>query len=238
MTGTPAPQTTTVLDSLVHEHLPMARHFALQFRGRGVELEELEQVASLALVKAAHGFDQERGAFAPYAAATIRGDIKKFFRDHAWSVRPPRRVQELQAAITAAIDANAGRHDVDELASDLNVEPADVVEALSARGCFRSESTDRQAGTSGLTIGETLPCPDEDLDLVDEWVTFCRLSRDLTEDERELLRMRFVEDLTQQEIADRLSVSQMQVSRRLRKVLDDMRRRAHVHEGEQPPEAA
>jgi RNA polymerase sigma-B factor len=126
------------MESLVHEHLPMARHLALHFRGRGVELEELEQVANLALVKAAHGFDSERGAFAPYAAATIRGDIKKFFRDHAWSVRPPRRIQELQAAITAANDTDSASHDVDALANDLDVEPEDVVEALSARGCFRS----------------------------------------------------------------------------------------------------
>ena len=226
MTGPPERQLTSALDSLVHEHLQLARHLALQFRGRGVELEDLEQVANLALVKAAHGFDQERGAFAAYAAATIRGDIKKFFRDHAWSVRPPRRVQELQAAIAAATDANAGPREVSELASDLDVEPEDVVEALSARGCFRSESTDRLVGTTGLTIGETLVCTDDDLELVDEWVTFCRLSRELTRDERELLRMRFVEDLTQQEIASRLGISQMQVSRRLRKVLDEMRLRA------------
>ncbi len=167
----------TSFDELVLEHLPLARHHALQYRGRGVELEELVQVANLALVKAAHGFDADRGAFAPYAAATIRGDIKKYFRDHAWSVRPPRRVQELQAAITAATDVDAGHHDIDELASDLDVDPEDVVEALSARGCFRSESTDREVGTSGLTIGETLACTDADLELVEEWVTFCRLSR-------------------------------------------------------------
>ena len=237
MTGPPESQPTATLDSLVHEHLQLARHLALQFRGRGVELEELVQVANLALVKAAHGFDQERGAFAAYAAATIRGDIKKFFRDHAWSVRPPRRVQELQAAITAATDANVGHRDVSELASDLDVEPEDVVEALTARGCFRSESTDRQAGTTGLTIGETLVCTDDALELVDEWVTFCRLSRELTRDERELLRMRYVDDLTQQEIASRLGISQMQVSRRLRKVLDEMRRRAAGGSGI-PAEAA
>ena len=131
-----------------------------------------------------------------------------------------------------------GHHDVNELASDLDVDPEDVVEALSARGCFRSESTDREVGTSGLTIGETLACTDADLELVDEWVTFCRLSRRLTREERELLRMRYVDDLTQQEIADQLGVSQMQVSRRLRKVLDAMRRQASIHDHEEPPEAA
>jgi RNA polymerase sigma-B factor len=204
----------------------MARHLALRFRGRGVELEELEQVANLALVKAAHGFDSSRGDFAPYAAATIRGDIKKFFRDHAWSVRPPRRIQELQAAITAATDGDTAPQDVDDLADDLDVDPEDVVEALSARGCFRSESTDRPVGESGLTIGDTLPCTDDDLELVDEWVTFSRLCQELSADERALLRMRFVEDLTQQQIADRLGISQMQVSRRLRAVLDGMRQSA------------
>lgn len=228
----------TAFDQLIHEHLPLARHHALQYRGRGVELEELVQVANLALVKAACGFDADRGAFAPYAAATIRGDIKKYFRDHAWSVRPPRRVQELQAAITAATAAEVGRPDVAELAHDLDVGPEDVVEALSARGCFQSESTDRPMGASGLTIGETLGCRDVDLDLVDEWVSFTRLCRQLTRAERELLSMRFVEDLTQQEIADRLGISQMQVSRRLRAVLDELRHRAEDDEDEVPPEAA
>jgi RNA polymerase sigma-B factor len=202
-----------------------------------VELEELEQVANLALVKAAHGFDAGRGAFAPYAAATIRGDIKKFFRDHAWSVRPPRRIQELQAAITAATDATSNPQDVDALADDLDVEPEDVAEALSARGCFQSESTDRLVGDSGLTIGDTLPCTDTDLELVDEWVTFCRLCGELSPDERALLRMRFVEDLTQQQIADRLGISQMQVSRRLRAVLEGMRKSAGA-EHDLPTKAA
>ncbi len=237
MSAVPFLSPTSTMESLVHEHLPMARHLALHFRGRGVELEELEQVANLALVKAAHGFDSERGAFAPYAAATIRGDIKKFFRDHAWSVRPPRRIQELQAAITAATDPDSAARDVDDLASELDVEPEDVVEALSARGCFRSESTDRPVGDSGLTIGDTLPCTDTDLELVDEWVTFCRLCRELSADERDLLRMRFVEDLTQQQIADRLGISQMQVSRRLRAVLDGMRQSA-ADEHELPTRAA
>jgi RNA polymerase sigma-B factor len=237
MSAVPSLNPTTTMESLVHEHLPMARHLALRFRGRGVELEELEQVASLALVKAAHGFDSGRGAFAPYAAATIRGDIKKFFRDHAWSVRPPRRIQELQAAITAATHATSTPQDVDDLADDLDVEPEDVVEALSARGCFQSESTDRPVGDSGLTIGDTLPCTETDLELVDEWVTFCRLCRELSPDERDLLRMRFVEDLTQKQIADRLGISQMQVSRRLRALLDGMRRRA-TSEHDMPTRAA
>ena len=230
------PMFASDFEELVHEHLPLARHHAVQYRGRGVELEELVQVANLALVKAAHGFDADRGAFAPYAAATIRGDIKKFFRDHAWSVRPPRRVQELQAAITAATPADV-RPDVEGLAHKLDVDTEDIVEALSARGCFRSESTDRPLGASGLTIGETLAGRDADFDLVDEWVSFCRLCRELTETERELLSMRFVEDLTQQEIADRLGISQMQVSRRLRAVLDALRGRVE-DEDAVPPEAA
>lgn len=235
--STPSPlRPTTDLDSLVHEHLTLARRVAAEFSHRGVELEELVQVANLALVKAAHGFDAERGAFAPYAAATIRGDIKKFFRDHAWSVRPPRRVQELQAAITAAT-GGAGPMDVDALASELGVKPADVVEALAARGCFRSESTDRETGPSGLTIADTLATTDPDLELVDEWVTFGRLCRELTPAERELLQMRFVEDLTQQDIADRLGISQMQVSRRLRTLLDALRRRVEDDQ-DQPTQAA
>jgi RNA polymerase sigma-B factor len=228
MTTVPDTARASAQESLVLEHLSLARRLARQFRDRGVELEELEQVACLALVKAARGFDRERGSFAPYAAATIRGDIKKFFRDHAWSVRPPRRLQELQAAITAATDGAEGPPDIDELANDLDVESDDVVEALTARGCFRSESTDRPTGPSGATLGETLPSIDEDLGQVDEWVTFCGLSRQLAPADRTLLRMRYVDDRTQQDIADRLGISQMQVSRRLRRVLDDLRAKAGV----------
>ena len=216
----------TTTDSLVAEHLGLARHLALRYTGRGVETDDLVQVANLALVKAARGYDAAQGAFAPYAAATIRGDIKKYFRDQAWMVRPPRRVQELQASITSVRDEAPASLDDDDLAEALDVDAEEVTEALAARGCFSAESTDRPIGSSGRTLGEMVPVSDPRFDQVDEWVTFCRLCGELSSDERELLYMRFVQDRTQQQIADRLDISQMQVSRRLRRLFDSLRARA------------
>lgn len=217
---------TPVIDDLVASHLPLAAHLARRYAGRGVELDDLEQVANLALVKAARGYDDEQGSFAPFASATIRGELKKYFRDYAWSVRPPRRLQELQAAVTAATAAHPGDVDIDAVAQELGVEPADVREALAVNGCFSADSLDRPLQLGGATVGETLEVRDRDLDLADERVTFSGLCHDLADDERSLLRMRFVEECTQQQIADRLGISQMQVSRRLRTLLDGLRGQA------------
>ena len=216
-----------VLEALVCDHLPMARDLAFRFRGRGVELEDLEQVASLALVKAAHGYDAERGPFPPYAAATVRGELKKYFRDHAWSIRPPRRLQDLQAAIAAAMDDQPDVVAIADLAHSLSVEPELVLEAIVARGCFAPDSTDRVlSGQSEVTLGETLRVADLGLELIDDWITFCRMFRALSPDERQLLTLRFVDDLTQQEVATHLGISQMHVSRRLSRLLGDLREKA------------
>lgn len=124
----------TATDSLVAEHLGLARHLAMRYTGRGVEVEDLVQVANLALVKAARGYDATQGACAPDAAATIRGDIKRYFRDQAWMIRPPRRVQELQASLTSVRDAAPESLGVDDLAEALDVDAEEVTEALAARG--------------------------------------------------------------------------------------------------------
>lgn len=226
MTRTPeSPE--QMLDALVCDHLPLARDLAFRFRGRGVELEDLEQVASLALVKAARGYDAVRGPFPPYAAATVRGELKKYFRDHAWSIRPPRRLQDLQAAIAAALDDQPDGVAVADLARSLSVEPELVLEAIIARGCFAIDSTDRVvSGQGAVTLGETLRVADVGFELIDDWITFCRLFRALSPDERELLRLRFVDDLAQQEIAAHLGISQMHVSRRLSRLLHELRERA------------
>ncbi|TXL60939.1 sigma-70 family RNA polymerase sigma factor [Aeromicrobium terrae] len=222
-----SPPTTQDADDLVVEHLDLARRLALRYARRGVETDDLVQVANLALVKAARNYDAGTGDFAPYAAATIRGHLKRHFRDHAWMVRPPRRVQELQAAITAEA-AQPGQADVGELAESFDVAPEAVTEALAARGCFACESLDRPVGADGPSLGERLGDGDPGYDAIDESVTLRGLLEDCSCDEKDLLHMRFVEECTQQEIADRLGISQMQVSRRLRRLLDTMRERADV----------
>lgn len=218
---TSAEQHTLVLD-----HLSLATRLARRFRGRGVDLDDLEQVARLGLVKAAAGFDADRGAFAAFATATISGELKKHFRDRAWVVRPPRRLQDLQARISAEQATDVSSGDVASLASRLGVDEHEVTEAAAARGCFTPDSLD-----SALDVGQERGALDERLELVDEWVTFCHLCEDLGHDDRELLQWRFVDDLTQQQIADRLGISQMQVSRRLSSLLQRLRDAAgELHE--------
>ncbi len=205
-------------EHLVLDHLALASRLARTYRGRGVEADDLEQVARLALVKAADGYDAERGSFAPFAAATIRGELKRHFRDKAWGVRPPRRLQELQARIHAEHSGEITAGNVERIAGELGADVHDVREAAAARGCYSPASIDA-AQEAGHDMGRT----DERFDRVDEWVTFTGLCKDLTDDERQLLVWRFVDERTQQEIADLVGISQMQVSRRLKQLLDRLR---------------
>lgn len=202
--------------SLVEDHLSLAEHLARVYRGRGVEDDDLLQVARLALVKAATRFDPDRGAFAPYAASTIRGEIKRYFRDHAWSVRPPRRLQELQARIAAESAVGAAwTEDPERIAVQLGVDVADVREALAAGSCFTADAL--QDGTGATARA------DDGFDRVDAWLTVRSLRTTLSDDDRRLLAWRFVDELPQREIATRLGISQMQVSRRLSALLSRLR---------------
>lgn len=203
--------------SLIEDHLPLAAHLARTYRGRGVEDDDLLQVARLALVKAAERFDADRGAFAPYAASTIRGEIKRYFRDHAWSVRPPRRLQELQARIGAETAVGGSWTERPEaIAAQLGETVADVREALAAGGCFTTDTLDDGMGAAGLA--------EDGYARVDAWLTVRSLRTALTDDDRRLLAWRFVDELPQREIATRLGISQMQVSRRLSSLLSRLRR--------------
>lgn len=216
---------------LIVDHLPLAARLARGYRGRGVDADDLEQVARLALVKAAAGFDEGRGAFAAFATATIRGELKRHFRDRAWGVRPPRRLQELQARLGAEHDGtDITTAQIAELAERLDVPAADLTEAVAARGCYAPDSIDA-ASDAGHEMGGT----DARLDMVEDWVTFTVLCRDLSRPDRQLLQWRFVEDLTQQEIAQHLDISQMQVSRRITALLARLRTAA---EGTATPAAA
>lgn len=216
---------------LILDHLSFAARLARGYRGRGVDADDLEQVAYLALVKAAAGFDEDRGAFAAFATATIRGELKRHFRDRAWGVRPPRRVQELQARLSAEHDGtDITTAQVARLSERLGVPARDLTEAVAARGCYAPDSIDA-AADAGHEMGGT----DARLDLVDDWVTFTHLCRDLSRQDRQLLQWRFVDDLTQQEIANQLGISQMQVSRRIAALLARLRTAA---EGTASPAAA
>lgn len=204
-------------EDLVLDHLGLASALARRFSGRGVDMDDLEQVARLALVKAARRYDPAQGPFPPFATATIQGELKRHFRDRAWMVRPPRRLQEIQALIAAEQLPEITGANVVELAERLGVEPQELKDAAAARGCFHPDSVDDLRGRRELSRN------DDNLDLVVEWTAVSGPLRDLDRPARQLLQWRFVDGLTQQVIADRLGISQMQVSRRLSKVLDTLR---------------
>lgn len=221
-------------DEVVRRHLGLARQLASRYSGRGIDREDLIQVANYALVKAIRGFHHDRGEFVPFASVTILGELKKYFRDHGWGVRPPRRIQQLQADIAKAserrLQADAHAPNATEIADELGADVADITEAMAAKGCFSPTSLDQPAGASRQPLGEMLRMQETAYEFIDDWVTVGPLCRALPDDERELIRLRFVEDKTQQEIADLIGISQMQVSRRLAKVLDGLRAKAGLAE--------
>lgn len=214
---------------IVRLHLPLATALAHRYLDRGADRDDLVQVASLALVKAMRGFDPDKGAFPAFATATILGEIKRHFRDACWTVKLPRRLQELQVDITRASAEYWQQHSSaptsDQLAATLGVDAGEVREARAASGCFTASSLDLP-----MTAGSTLSFGDLVVDEsgdeyahVDDVTTVGSALGGLDASQRELLQLRFYEHLTQQQIADRTGVSQMQVSRRLKRLLAELR---------------
>ena len=221
---------TVADEELACSYLPLARALAGRFAGKGVELDDLVQVANLALVKAVRRYDPEQGAFAPFASATISGELKKHLRDHCWMVKPPRSIQELQGRIMKVVDSVAqedrGQPHVASLAAAVDVSVGEAREAMKARACFSPASLDRPSPVTGRSLGESLSDDDGAFEEIEGHLALVQICSDLTPAERQLIRLRYYENKSQREIARELGVSQMQVSRRLRRLLDDLRARA------------
>ena len=218
-----------LLDQIVELNLCVARSLAHRYRARGVDVEDLEQVAYLALVKAAHRFDPDAGHdFLSYAVPTIRGEVRRHFRDVGWTVRPPRRIQELQGRVADVQMDLAGRlgrsPTAGELAAELDVERSEVEESLAAEGCFVPASLDRPVGESGgTTVGDLLEGTDSGHPSAEARIALGPVVRRLSERDRKILRLRFFDDLTQREIGAEIGVTQMQVSRVLSRIFDELR---------------
>jgi RNA polymerase sigma-B factor len=218
-------------DELIERFLPLARKLARRYVQSSEPYEDLVQVASLGLVKAVERFDPDRGfAFSSFAVPTIVGELKRYFRDTAWALHVDRGAQERARKISDAqqkLSSRTGRMPtVDELAQYLEISQEDVLDGLQTAEAYGAVSLDAPLAseddeeTSRLdAIGEE----DERLELVDQHATIFAAARHLPSREREILYLRFGEDLTQSEIADRVGVSQMQVSRLLRRSLQRLR---------------
>jgi len=213
-------------NALVCRFLPLARSLARRYARAGEPLEDLEQVAAIGLVHAADRFDPARGcAFSTFAVPTILGELRRHFRDHAWVAHVPRRVQERTAAVRVATDdllAETGHQPtVGQLAERLGCAEAEVVDALAARASSERIPLDAREsdGDGTLTLADRIGGEDEHYELVEDREALRSVLPLLTDHERELIVLRYVDDLSQVEIARRLGVSQMQVSRHLRAAL-------------------
>lgn len=218
-----------LLEQVIVLHLDLAHSEAARYRSRGIPLDDLRQVAALALTKAARGYDVTTGhEFLAYAIPTIRGELRKHFRDHGWMIRPPRRVQELQARINVAdgeLSARLGRSPTPrEIARHLDEDLDSVTEALASDGCFLPTSLDHPTGSDGgSTLGDLLTGSDTDQHACEARLLLGPAISNLGRRDRHILLMRFFEGLTQREIAERIGVTQMQVSRLLTRILGQLR---------------
>ncbi len=223
--------------ALVDRFMPLARSLARRYESSGEPLEDLVQVASLALVKAIDRFDSSRGhAFTSFAVPTIVGELKRHFRDRTWSVRPPRELQELimrmdRASIRLAQELDRGPT-VAELAAATGSDEEHILEALQARsgrGTLSLHAT-QSSEPDAATLEDSLGADDDGFRAAESRALLDGLCVGLPARSREVLRMRFEEDLTQAEIGQRLGVSQMQVSRIIRQTIAHLHSVAEHHE--------
>ena len=214
-------------DQLVMNHLNLVRFLASKFKNRGEPVEDLVQVGTIGLIKAIDRFDPERGLeFTTYATPTIMGEIKRHFRDKGWSVRVPRRLQELSSKVNQATDelTNQLQHtpSVEEIAEHLGTSVEEVLEAMESSSAYSSvplEGGGSSDDEEAPSIIDHYATEDADLAASDDRIVLEQAIADFSPREQEVIRMRFVDGLTQVEIAERLGVSQVQVSRLLRRTL-------------------
>jgi RNA polymerase sigma-B factor len=216
-------------EELIERFLPLARSVARRYDRSSEPLEDLVQIASMALVKAVDRYEPSRGhAFSTYAVPTISGEIKRHFRDRGWSVRPPRDLQELTLRIEAAMTALSANNDrtatVAELAETLDLPEEAVLEGLQARGARGALSLQGTVGgAADRTLEQTLGCSDPGYAQAEARVLVGGLLANLPPRTRYILRLRFEEDLTQSEIGALVGVSQMQISRITRAAIEQIR---------------
>jgi RNA polymerase sigma-B factor len=219
-------------DAVVERFLPLARQLAARYQRPEEPFDDVYQVACFALLKAVDRFDLDRGvAFSSYAVPTITGEIKRHFRDRAWSVRVPRDLQDLALRVERVIGdltRDLGRQpSIDEVAEVTDTDPEDVLEAMQASNAHRATSLDmpRAGGDDepGATLGDTVPVVEDGYGRAEQRAMLDNLMRSLTAREREVVWLRFEHDLTQAAIGERIGVSQMQVSRVLRQAVAKLR---------------
>lgn len=216
-------------DQLVTSHLNLVRFLAYKFKNRGEPVDDLIQVGTIGLIKAIDRFDIDRGLeFTTYATPTILGEIKRHFRDKGWSVRVPRRLQELSAKVNQAIDALTQEYqrspNLEEIATYLEVSVDEVLEAMESGEAYSSVplETDNSSDDDVPSVIDRYGEEDKRLVTSDDRIVLNNVLEGFTPKEQEVIRLRFLDGLTQIEIAEQMGISQVQVSRLLRRTLKRM----------------
>lgn len=224
-------------EELVRRHMPYARSLALRYSGAAEPLDDLVQVANLGLLGAVDRFDPDRGIpFIAFAAPTILGELKRYFRDRAWTVRVPRalhdRIAEVEQAITSLTIEKQRSPSVAEIAAELEMEELTVLEVMEANRNRRPLSLDRPMtgddDEDSSAPSQWVGVEDESYELVEDRAVLSEILPELGERERRVLKLRFGDELTQSQIAAEIGCSQMHVSRILRRTLDEIRRRTET----------
>ena len=230
--GLPAghPERVALRNKLVTGYLPVVQHIARRFGGRGEPVDDLEQAGTVGLLNAVDRFEPGRGIdFLSYAVPTITGEVRRHFRDRTWSMRVPRRLKDLQSSINGAVgplSQELGRAPrPSEIAARLGIATEEVVEGLDAQQAYRSTSLDELVSGGDTALTDTLGGADAELDKVEYRQTLAPLLDELPERERTILVLRFFGNMTQTQIADRVGISQMHVSRLLAQTVAQLRKR-------------
>ncbi|WP_134741941.1 sigma-70 family RNA polymerase sigma factor [Nocardioides sp. 503] len=222
-------QSRAILDEVIVINRGVAESVASRYYDRGIDRDDLRQVAYEGLTKAVFRFDPAtRNDLLTFAVPTIRGELLRYFRDRGWTVRPPRRIQELQWRVNQAIEALEGElgrsPSTPEITERLGIGEDDYREALEAFGAFQPSSLDQPvAADSSTSVGDLLPGADREAAASEARMTLAPVVRRLSERDRRVLHLRFFDDLTQEEIGRDLGVTQMQVSRLLSRILGTLR---------------
>src|SRR5215467_176606 len=227
-----SPRRAALRDEVICGCLPVVRRLAARFFGRGENPDDLIQVATIGLIKAVDRFDPQRETqFLSYATPTIIGELKRHFRDKGWSVRVSRPLQELYLTITRIIP-DLAQHlghspTVADIATHLGIPETDVVAGLECAGAYTARSLSTPIGddTTGTTLADLLGETDDRMESVADRHTLRQMLSDVPERERHILALRFFDNLTQSEIAERIGVSQMHISRLLTRTLGNLRER-------------
>jgi len=223
------PQRPRVREELISGYLPVAEHLARRFVGRGVPLEDLVQVASVGLINAVDRFAPDRGInFLSFALPTITGELRRYFRDHGWATKVPRRLKDLHLDIRNSqrqLSQQLGRAPrPSEIADQLKLPVSEVIDGLQAGEAYQSSSLDEIVGDEGhLTVGEVLGDLDDELAVIEDREALRPLLAQLPPRERTILMLRFFHQLTQSQIAEQFGISQMHVSRILSRTLTFLR---------------